>query len=388
MDLAQDLATPISRRRFAGLLGAGIASAALRPASSVAATPQAPLEPAVLDELVRLSSNENPYGPPPAAFEAMRKAFDRVWRYPDEAADELSTELARLHGVDTGRVLLGNGSGEVLKLCAAAFTGPGRPVVMADPTFEAIGRYARAAGGDAIRVPLTADHRHDLAKMLEATRYAGLVYVCNVCNPNNPTGSATPDLRGFLARVPTGTAVLVDEAYHHYAEEGAAGDGYESVLPLVAGHPNLIVVRTFSKIYGMAGLRCGYAVGHPQTLDRLRFHQTWDTLNGQALAAARAALADPAHLERSRKLNRETRAWLAGELAARGYRSIPTQTNFLMADLQRDIGPVIDALRQRRVEVGRRFPALPTHLRVTIGTRPQMERFVGALGEVLAAPPA
>lgn len=372
------LARPISRRRFAGLLGVGIASTALRPIVPAAAEPPAPVQPGSTEELIRLSSNENPYGPPPAAFDALRQAFDRVWRYPDEAADDLVNELARLHGVGTDQVLLGNGSGEILKLCAAAFTGPGRPVVMPSPTFEAIGRYTRAAGGEVLSVPLTADHRHDAAKMLEAARYAGLVYVCN---PNNPTGSVTPDLRSFLARLPAGTAVLVDEAYHHYAD----GNGYESVLPRIAEHPNLIVARTFSKIYGMAGLRCGYAVGRPEMLDRLRFHQTWDTLNGQALAAARAALGDPEHLERSRRLNREIRAWVAGELAAQGYRSIPSQTNFLMTDLGRDVGPVIDALRRRKVEVGRRFPALPTHLRVTIGTRPQMERFLGAVGEVLAS---
>ena len=373
-----DLAKPISRRRFAGLLGAGIASTALRPFPVAATTATAPVEPAGVEGVVRLSSNENPYGPPPAAFDAMRQAFDLAWRYPDEAADDLVGELARLHGVGTDQVLLGNGSGEILKICAAAFTGPGRPIVMAEPTFEAIGRYTRAAGGEVIAVPLTADYRHDLARMLEAARFAGLVYVCN---PNNPTGSATPDLRGFLARVPAGTAVLVDEAYHHYAE----GNGYESVLPLVAEHPNLIVARTFSKIYGMAGLRCGYAVARPEVLDRMRFHQAWDTVNIQALVAARAALGGTAHLERSRQLNRETRAWVTGELAAKGCAVIPSQTNFLMADLRREVGPVIDALRERRVEVGRRFRALPTHLRVTVGTRPQMERFLGALGEVLAA---
>ncbi len=373
-----DLAKPISRRRFAGLLGAGIASTALRPFPVGAAATPAPVEAVGLEGLVRLSSNENPYGPPPAAFEAMRQAFDRVWRYPDEAADELIGELARLHGVGTDQVLLGNGSGEVLKLCAASFTGPGRRIVMAEPTFEAIGRYTRAAGGEVLGVPLTPDYRHDLARTLIAARFAGLVYVCN---PNNPTGSVTPDLRGLLERVPASTAVLVDEAYHHYAE----GNGYESVIPLVAEHPNLIVARTFSKIYGMAGLRLGYAVAQPETLERLRFHQAWDTVNCQALAAARAALGETAHLERSRQLNRETRAWVTGELAAKGYAVIPSQTNFLMADLRRDVGPVIDALRERRVEVGRRFQALPTHLRVTIGTRPQMERFLSALGEVLAA---
>lgn len=369
------LAQPISRRRFAGLLGAGIAATAL-PGNGTSAATAPPLpEP---DGVVRLSSNENPYGPPPGAFGAMRQAFDRVWRYPDEAADALEAELANLHGLDGGHVLLGNGSSEVLKLCAAAFTGPGRPLVMAVPTFEAIGRYARAAGAQPVEVPLTAGHRHDLEKMLAAARFAGLVYLCN---PNNPTGTVTPDLRGFLSRVSAGTAVLVDEAYHHYAE----GDGYESLVPLVAEHPNLLVARTFSKIYGMAGLRCGYAVGRPETLARLRFHQAADTMNLQALAAARAALADTAHLERSRRLNRETRSWTAGELAARGARPLPSQANFLMADLQRDVGPVIEALRRQNVEVGRRFPALPTHLRVTIGTRSQMERFLAAMTEVMKA---
>ena len=370
-------AQPISRRRFAGLLGLGVASTALRPLPAMAA---APAPAAALDGLVRLSSNENPYGPPPAAFDAMRQALDLVWRYPDEVADELANELARLHGVGTDQVALGNGSSEILKLCAAAFTGPGRPVVMASPTFEAIGRYTRTAGGDVLTVPLTADHRHDLPKMLEAARYAGLVYVCN---PNNPTGSVTPDLRGFLARVPAGTAVLIDEAYHHYSE-GVEGSGYESAIPRLAENPNLIVARTFSKIYGMAGLRCGYAVARPEMIDRLRFHQGWDTLNCQALVAARAALGDSAHLERSRRLNRETRDWVTGELAARGLTSIPSHTNFLMTDLKRDVGPVIDGLRERKVQVGRRFSALPTHLRVTVGTRPQMERFLGALSEVLA----
>ncbi|HET6347064.1 MAG TPA: aminotransferase class I/II-fold pyridoxal phosphate-dependent enzyme, partial [Myxococcota bacterium] len=285
------------------------------------------------------------------------------------------------HGVDAGQLLLGNGSSEILKICAAAFTGPGRPVVMAFPTFEAIARYARAAGGEVIQVPLTTDFRHDAARMLEAARSAGLVYICN---PNNPTGSVTPDLRGFLARVPAGTAVLVDEAYHHYAE-GIEGNGYASVAPLLAEHPHLIVARTFSKIFGMAGLRLGYALARPEMIDRLRFHQAWDTLNGQALAAAHAALGDSTHLERSRRLNRETRAWVTGELTARGFPVIPSETNFLMTDLRRDVGPVLEALRQRQVHVGRRFPALPTHLRVTVGTRPQMERFLSALGEALAA---
>ena len=210
--------------------------------------------------VVRLSSNENPYGPSQAALEAMRKAFGLAWRYPDEAADALVADLAKLHGVPADHILLGDGSSEILKLCADAFTGPGRAAVVAEPTFEAVARYAQEGGAEVVRVPLASGHRHDLDKMLPAG--AGLIYVCN---PNNPTASLTPaaDLRAFLDRAPAGTAVLVDEAYAHYAE----GRDWESMLPRIADHPGLIVARTFSKIYGMAGLRCGYAVAQPATIE-------------------------------------------------------------------------------------------------------------------------
>jgi len=374
------MATSLTRRGFTRLVGLGAASAALRPILSAAALPSLPLSTttaAIPSGVVRLSSNENPYGPSPAAFDAMRRAFDLAWRYPDEAADALVEDLAKLHGVSSDHVLLGNGSSEILKLCAAAFTGPGRAVVTADPTFEAVARYAQAGGAEGIKVPLTPDHRHDLAKMLPAG--AGLVYLCN---PNNPTASLTPavEVRAFLGRAPGGTAVLVDEAYAHYAESS----GWESVLPQVKDHPGLIVARTFSKIYGMAGLRCGYAVAQPETIRRLRDQQAWDSLNLMALAAARASLADPGHVEKNRRLNRETKEFVRSGLERMGHPPIPSQANFLMADLRRDVGPVIDALKRRGVEVGRRFPAMPTFLRVTIGTRPQMETFLSSLRTVLA----
>jgi histidinol-phosphate aminotransferase len=369
------IAQPLSRRGFVQILGAGAAAAALRP--QWAAALRLAEVPASASGVVRLSSNENPYGPSPAALNAMRRSFDLAWRYPDEAADALVAELAKLHAAPGDHILLGDGSSEILKLGAAAFTGPGRSAVVAEPTFEATARYARTAGAEVVKVPLTSDYRHDLERMLPAG--AGLVYLCN---PNNPTASLTPkaEVRSFLARVPATTMVMVDEAYAHYADSG----DYESVIPLVKDHPNLIVARTFSKIYGMAGLRCGYAVAQPETIERLREQQAWDSLNIMALAAARASLADSAHIERSRRLNRDTRAYVGSTLAAMGYQPIPSQTNFLMADLRRDVGPVIDALKQRGVEVGRRFPAMPNCLRVTIGTRPQMEAFLAAFRKVLA----
>jgi histidinol-phosphate aminotransferase len=367
----------LTRRGFTQLLGFGAASAVVRPALALDLAKAVETTPPKAAGVVRLSSNENPYGPSPAAFDAMRKAFDLAWRYPDEAADAVVAELAKLHGVPGDHILLGDGSAQILKIAAAAFTGPGRPVVMADPTFEAIGRYAQAAGAEVVKVPLTADYRHDLQRMLPAG--AGLVYVCN---PNNPTATVTPkaEVQAFLERVPAGTFALVDEAYFHYAESG----DYESVIPRVKDRPNLVVARTFSKVYGMAGLRLGYAVAQPGTIERLVEQFVWDSVNIMALAAARASLRDPGHVERSRRMNRETKAFVRSRLEAMGYHTLPSEANFLMADLGRDVGPVIEALKQRGVEVGRRFPALPNFLRVTIGTRPQMEAFVSALRQAMA----
>jgi histidinol-phosphate aminotransferase len=365
---------PLSRRRFPQLLGLGLASTAVGTAG--APRPAAAPSPSIPSDIVRLSANENPYGPSPKAFEAMREAFGLAWRYPDEGMDALAADLARHHNVGTDAVLLGNGSSEILKLCAAAFTGPGRPTVMADPSFEALAIYARAAGVEVVKVPLTADYQHDLPKMQAA---AGLIYICN---PNNPTATITAKdrLSAFLAGLPAGVTALVDEAYFHYAENPL----YESVIPLTQEHPNVIVARTFSKVYGMAGLRCGYAVARPETIERLHAQQTWDSVNAMALAAARAGLADGEYTALSRRRNSETRSAVTAELERMGYRVLPSSTNFLMADLRRPVGPVIEALRQRRVQVGRVFPALPTHLRVTIGTQPQMRTFLAALRQVLA----
>jgi histidinol-phosphate aminotransferase len=329
---------------------------------------------------VRLSSNENPYGPSPAALRAMTDAFGLAWRYPDEHADMLTAALAKLHGVAPEWILLGNGSGEILKVAAVAFTGAGRKLVVADPTFEAIARHAQTNGAAVSKIPLTADYRHDVAKMAAAAQGdAGLVYICN---PNNPTASITPKaaLRAFLAQVPAQTFVLVDEAYHHYAESA----DYESCSPLVATNANLIVARTFSKVYGMAGLRCGYCIAQPDTINRLRAHQTWDSVNIMALAAALASLQDGAQVAEGRRRNSAVKREVCAELDRLKFTYIPSDANFLMIDLRRDVRPVLKALREHGVEVGRFFPTLPTHMRVTVGTREQMQAFIAAFGQVIS----
>jgi histidinol-phosphate aminotransferase len=366
----------ITRRSFVQVLGVSTAYAAVRPAFALSQTSHQSAT-GNNTRLIRLSSNENPYGPSQAAVRACAEASNLVWRYPDEHADILVETLANLHSVASENILLGNGSGEILKLSAAAFTSPDRRLITAEPTFEAISRHARTARAEVITVPLTSDYRHDLAKMA-GQHNAGLLYICN---PNNPTATITPkkEIRAFLAQSPPETVVLVDEAYHHYVES----TDYESLIPLVKDYRNLIVARTFSKIYGMAGLRCGYCVANSALVSQLQAQQTWDSVNIMALVAAAASLSDKEQVETGRQRNNEVKRYLYSELEKLGFEFIPSYANFLMINLKRPVRPVITELRSRKVEVGRLFPAVPNFLRVTIGTKPQMEGFVAAFRQVV-----
>lgn len=406
--MQKDKTISITRRRFAQLLGVGAAYAAANPGLSLATPRISANFAAVLRGVpangVRLNSNENPYGPSRMALQAMSDAFKLAWRYPDEHADLLVDMLAKINGVDREQILLGDGSGEILKLCAAAFTGPvedgrrqtiqlatptrggalrsfspGRgKLIVADPTFEAMVNHATVGGAQVVKVPLTKTFSHDVARMSAAAQQ-GLIYICN---PNNPTASITPknELRELILRTPPETMILVDEAYYHYADS----PDYESVIPLIKDHANLIVARTFSKIYGMAGLRCGYCIAQKQTIQRLRPHQTWDSVNIMAIVAAIASLNDSDQVANGRKLNSETRAYLSSELKATGYGHIPSQANFVMIDMRRPISPLLAGLKQRGVQVGRLFPSLPNHMRVTVGKRSEMETFLTAFREVIA----
>jgi len=368
----------LSRRSFSKLVGAGAAYTALAGTQVSASWRRSLLPNAAPTSIVRLSSNENPYGPSASALKAMTDGFSLAWRYPDEYADILADELARINDVPVEQILLGDGSGEILKLSAAAFTSKDKKLVVANPTFEAIARHASVAGAEVAKIDLAPDYSHDVKKMLAAATGAGLVYICN---PNNPTASITPksELSDFLAKVSPTTTVLVDEAYHHYVESS----DYESVIPLVKQYPNLVVARTFSKIYGMAGLRCGYCITQHPNISRMRTHQIFDSVNIMALVAALASVKDADHVARGRKLNTEVKKSVCTELDTLGYRYIPSHANFMMIDLRREVRPVINALRSRGVEVGRPFPPLPNFMRVTIGTGPQMKQFMTAFREVM-----
>ena len=369
----------ISRRHFAHLLGIGAAVAIVRPPITIAkqaATVPAPTKPGV----VRLSANENPYGPSLHAHEAMKNSHGACNRYPDEANDILIDKIAKINNCNANQVVLGDGSSEILKLCAETFTGPDKgKLVAADPTFESLLEYSQGVGAEVVKVPLTSNHAHDLEKMGAAAQ-KGLIYVCN---PNNPTASITPknDLRDFIAKTSPETMILVDEAYFHYADS----PDYESVIPLVKDHPNLIVARTFSKIYGMAGLRCGYCVAQPETIKKMHGFQMFDSVNIMALAAASASLDDEAQVTNGRKMNGEARSYTLSELEKLGYKSIPSQANFIMFDCRKPVVPIIQAMKDKNVAVGRLFPAYPNHMRLTIGKQSEMEAFVGAFKQVMAA---
>jgi histidinol-phosphate aminotransferase len=371
----------LSRRQFAWGLGAGRGGAIALPRSAAAWWRQ-PHD--VPPDVVQLNSNENPYGPSPAALAAAADLQAAASRYPDAVEDKLRDAIAALHRVEPDQVVLGCGSGEVLRMADAAFLGPGKRVVVCEPTFEAVLGYAQVLQAEPVRVPQTPDFRHDLPRMAAACdERTGVVYVCN---PNNPTGTIVTrdELGALLDRAPASATVLVDEAYHHFVEDPR----YCSAFEWISSRENLVVVRTFSKIYGMAGLRLGYGVGSRERIQAMRGHATWNNTNAAALGAALASLGDERHVQRQRELNSSTRAALVRRLEAERRRVIPSHTNFLMFEVGSDVGPLVQSFRAKKILVGRRFPSMAQWLRVSIGTPPEMDSFAEALRAILPAVPA
>jgi histidinol-phosphate aminotransferase len=325
----------ISRRTFAGTLGLAAGAALFK--TPLARTAEAAARAPRPADAILLNSNENPYGPSPKALEAFAKAGRVANRYPDALENQMRNAIATHHGVTPDQVVLGCGSSEILQMADLAFSGPSLRVVAAEPTFEAVLLYAKAIRADGVKVPLTPDFRHDLPKMAEAAaKGAGLVYVCN---PNNPTATIVTgdELAAFVAVVPPSTTILVDEAYHHFVEDPR----YRSALEYVGKAPNVVVVRTFSKIYGMAGLRLGYAVGSVEKIAGMAKFASFSNANAAVLAAALASLADPDLVPRQRKVMNDARRWLVAEMAKQGRRTIPSETNFVMIDVEGDVKPVI-----------------------------------------------
>jgi histidinol-phosphate aminotransferase len=370
-----------SRRQFAQTLAAATAAALVLPRLATTSAAAAILPDGMPASTIQLNANENPYGPCPAALTAITGSEGIACRYPAAAHERMLEAIARLHGVQPENVALGCGSTQILDLCDFAYLAPDRKLVVAEPTFEAVLSYSRNLHARAVKVPLTADFRHDLGKMAAACDAStGMVYVCN---PNNPTGTIVykDEIESFLARVPRSTVVLVDEAYVHFVEDPR----YASVAGWTGKYPNLLVTRTFSKVYGMAGMRLGYAVGRKELVAPLRERISFASANSAVLAAGLASLKDPDVVPRNRRRLNDTRRRLVKELEKDGRRVIPSEANFMMIYLGRDVGPVVEAFRKRGILVGRKFPSMGEWLRISIGKPAEMDAFAAALRQIVPA---
>ena len=364
---------PASRRGFLRGLGAS-AAFGLTPIASFPAI-IANFEPGRTEKPegpILLNSNENAYGPLPKSVNALQNALGQANRYPFAFYGELAEEIASLHHVQPSQIVLGCGSSEILRMTAMALLGNGKQLVQASPTYEAMEHYAKVAGAGVASVPLTHEYSHDVEAMLSAAKKAdSLVYICN---PNNPTASLTPrkDLQDFISRMPTSSHVLIDEAYHHFA---ASSQQYRSFIDSPVEDERVIVSRTFSKIYGMAGLRLGYAVASSTIAEHLRRYATIININALASVAAMAALRDSESLAMAAKRNADDRQEFFNQAMARMLKPIDSQANFVMMNAHRPAEEVIEHFRKNNVLIGRKFPAVNTHVRVSLGKPQEMANF-------------
>ncbi len=373
----------VSRRSF--IANAATVSLALPSLLDVAVTEAA--VPAIASEAepLRLHRNESSYGLHPGAAESVRMAAaGKPNRYPIEEPNVLAEAIAKRHGVDKENVVLGNGSIEILRMATEAFCAPGRAAIVAEPTYEAVVSFCPLARARSVKIPLNQEHKHDLPKMLRASRAgAGMVFFCN---PSNPAGSFVDKqaVERFVRKLPGGVVLLADEAYYDYVTT----PDYESCLRFVKEGLPVVVSHTFSKVYGMAGLRVGYAIGPKDLIKRMAPLRLANSPNQIAVAAALAALKDDEFVARVRKQNAEVRDYMYGEIRAMGRTFIPTEANFVMIDLGRPAKPLIEALKDHHVLVGRLFPSLPNHMRVGLGTMAEMKLFMKTFREVMSYQPA
>lgn len=328
-----------------------------------------------LSRIVKLASNENPLGPSPKALAVLAEAAATLNRYPDGGAFRLRTALADRWKVSLDQVILGNGSDEIIGMLARAFLSPGDEAVMADNTFVIYRMEVTAAHGVPVVVPLV-EGRHDLAAMAKAiTPRTKLLFVCN---PNNPTGTmvSAADADALMAKVPAHVIVVFDEAYCEYARDPHFPDS----LGYVRRERNAIVLRTFSKIYGLAGLRIGYGVTTAEIAGYLNRVRPPFNANSLAQRAAWAALGDEEHVAKSRAMNQTEMAGVRAGLVALGLHPLPSETNFLYFDAGRDGRALFEALLREGVIV-RHIEG--TNLRVTIGLPEENRQFLQALKQVL-----
>jgi histidinol-phosphate aminotransferase len=327
-------------------------------------------------DAICIDSNENPLGPCQAAREALAEVIPNGGRYSDWLTDDLVQAFAASEGLPADHVQCYPGSSEPLHYSVLAFTSPTKTYVTADPGYEAGMHAAEISAARVVKVPLTRTYAHDVKAMLAKAPDGGLFYICT---PNNPTGTLTPhsDIEYLVEHKPQGSVVMVDEAYIHFA------DGAATAMDLVKAGKDVIVLRTFSKIYGMAGLRCGFAIARPDLLQKIRNYQGWNAMPITAIVAASASLKDLNLVPERKRINATTRQQVFDWLHSNGYWFIPSQSNCFMLDTKRDGKLAIAALQEKDIYVGRIWPIMPTYVRITVGTPMEMDRFQTAFAQVM-----
>jgi histidinol-phosphate aminotransferase len=362
--------TAFSRRSFLALSAATaafqvitepmLAAAARRPASK---------------DGVMIDSNENPLGPCQAARDAISAIIPLGGRYLMNETEDLLKTFAQIEGLGPDTVRIFPGSTPPLRFAVLGFTSPQRSYVTADPGFEGGMFVAEGGGARVVKVPLTKSYAHDVKAMLAAGPDAGLFYICN---PNNPTGTLTPhsDIEYLVENKPKGSIVMVDEAYIHFSDA-------RSTLELVKAGKDVVVLRTFSKAYGMAGLRCGFAVARPDLLEKITDRAGWNFMPVTAVAAAAASIKDPGLVPERKRLNASVRQETFQWLDRNGYSYTPSESNCFLLETKRSGKEVMDAMAQRNVFIGRIWPVMPTWVRITVGTHEEMQQFQAAFQKVM-----
>lgn len=378
-----DVRHPFSRRQFVGGVAATIGALSLRPEADLlaqATTQQFRGSDADYDNFVKLASNENNYGPPESVMKAMNSAWKYANRYGYPDGDIMQV-LAEHHGVKPENILLTAGSGEVLTVVGTAFLMGGKKVVGADPSYGSVYQHATNIKADAIKLPLRKDYSQDISGMIEAAnknaKDVGFFYLCN---PNNPTGMivSAKEVKQVIEGIPKDMPILIDEAYHHFVDDPA----YGTAMPYVLEGRPVIVARTFSKIAALAAMRIGYAVASPEIIRKIRPFAS-NSVNVLAKWGAVASIKDTAaQADVKTKIN-TARNKTQRELEAHGYPTIPSQGNFFMVSLEgRTVQPVIEEFRGKGILVGRPFPPMIHHMRVSVGRPEDMDKFVKAFKEI------
>ena len=362
-----------SRRTFLQLSAAATAAMAFRIATeaSLAAEERNVFHPGA----VVIDANENPLGPCDAARKAIADMAPQGGRYSYWLKEEFLKTFTEMESLKPEYVRVFPGSSEPLHFSVLSFTSPTKSYVTADPGYEAGMRAAKMSGARVAKTPLTKTYAHDIKAMLAAAPEAGLFYICT---PNNPTGTMTAhsDIEQLLAAKPKGSVVLVDEAYIHFSNG-------VSTFDLVKANQDLIVLRTFSKLYGMAGIRCGMAIGRPDLLEKLDTYNSGSAMPITAVAAATASLKHEHLVPERKQLNAAVRQKTFDWLSSQGHSYTPSQSNCFMLETKRPSKEIIDAMAKRSVYIGRPWPVWPTHVRITVGTQAEMDAFQAAFEAVM-----